>query len=78
MKHPLLRAVTLKGSGAAGRAVASKAGTKAGRRSTLSNEEQTIWRTCSLRVRSLSMRRQRLLVVWWRKDFIEIGQILWR
>jgi acyl-CoA reductase-like NAD-dependent aldehyde dehydrogenase len=36
MKHPLLRAVTLKGSGAAGRAVASKAGTKAGRRSTLS------------------------------------------
>jgi acyl-CoA reductase-like NAD-dependent aldehyde dehydrogenase len=36
MKHPLLRAVTLRGSGAAGRAVASKAGTKVGRRSTLS------------------------------------------
>jgi hypothetical protein len=83
--------VTPTGSGAAGDAVTSKAGTKAGatilgrrhsfptgRRSTFSyrgTSEASMFTSSS---DDSSMRRQRLLMVWRRKELIEIGQILWR
>jgi hypothetical protein len=91
MEHPFVRVVTLKGSGAAGGAVASKAGTKAGAiilgPATFLPSRKTAAPLVTRDKRSgelvhpssddSSMRRQRLLMVWRRKEFIEIGQILW-